>query len=204
LPKELADAGQTATSIINTLTDDVADARDNLLLSKISQTHYASTARNPDPHFIIGENVMLSTTNRRHEYKKRGEKRVAKFLPRWDGPYKITDAHPEASTYTLQLNTNAYPVFHVSQLKRHLSNDPTLFPTRVLSQPPPILTAGGLEEYLVDEIIDSRKHGRGYQFLVRWVGYGHEHDLWIAASELNECEALDQWYKSGGDGPDSR
>jgi len=69
LPKELADAGQTATSIINTLTEDVADARDNLLLSKISQMHYASTAQNPNPHFNIGEMVMLSTTNRRHEYK---------------------------------------------------------------------------------------------------------------------------------------
>ena len=92
-------------------------------------------------------------------------------------PYKITDAHPEASTYTLQLNTNAYPVFHVSQLKRHLNNDPILFPMRVLSQPPPILTSAGLEEYLVDEIIDSRKHDRGYQFLVCWVSYGHEHDL---------------------------
>jgi Chromo (CHRromatin Organisation MOdifier) domain len=73
-----------------------------------------------------------------------------------------------------------------------------------LSQPPPILTSAGLEEYLIDEIIDSRKHGRGYQFLVRWVGYGHEHDLWIAASELHECEALNQWYKSGGDGPNSQ
>ncbi|KIM79776.1 hypothetical protein PILCRDRAFT_73731 [Piloderma croceum F 1598] len=44
LPDDLADAGRTATSIINTLADDVANARDNLLLSKISQTHYASTA----------------------------------------------------------------------------------------------------------------------------------------------------------------
>ena len=85
LPDELADAGRTATSIINTLADDVADACDNLLLSKISQTHYASTARNAKPHFDIGEMVMLSTTNHRHEYKKKGEKHVAKFLPRWDG-----------------------------------------------------------------------------------------------------------------------
>jgi hypothetical protein len=72
--------------------------------------------------------VMLSTTNRRHEYKKKGEKRVTKFLPQWAGPYKITDTHPEASTYTLQLNTNAYPMFHVSQLKWHLDNNPILFP----------------------------------------------------------------------------
>jgi hypothetical protein len=74
--------GQTATSVINTLVDDVTNARDNLLLSKISQTHYASMARNPDPLFNIGEMVMLSTTNYCHEYKKKGEKHVTKFLPR--------------------------------------------------------------------------------------------------------------------------
>jgi hypothetical protein len=71
-------------------------------------------------------------------------------------------------------------------------------------RPPPVLATGGLEEYLIDEIINSRKHGHGYQFLVCWVSYGHEHDLWIASSELNEYEALNQWYKSGGDGPDLR
>jgi hypothetical protein len=37
LPKDLADADQTATSVINMLTNDFADARDNLLLSKILQ-----------------------------------------------------------------------------------------------------------------------------------------------------------------------
>jgi len=204
LPTDASDATETARSIISRLADDVADARDNLLLSKITQSHYANASRNPDPQFKCGDMVMLSTANRRHEYKKKGEKRVAKFLPRWDGPYRITDLHPEASTYTLQLNTKAYPVFHVSQLKRYIHNDSSLFPTRVLSQPPPLVTSDGLEEFLIDEIIDSRKHGRGYQFLVRWLGYGPEHDLWIASSELNDCEALDNWYKAGGDGPDSR
>ena len=133
LPADLVDAGWTATSVINTLANDVTDTRDNLLLSKISQTHYASTARNPEPHFNIGEMVMLSITNHRHEYKKKGEKHVAKFLPQWDGPYKITDTHPEASTYTLRLNTNTYPVFHVLQLKWHVYNNPILFLKWVLS-----------------------------------------------------------------------
>ena len=32
--------------------------------------------------------------------------------------------------------------------------------------------------------------------------YGPEHNMWMASVELNDCEALDNWYKSGGDGPD--
>jgi hypothetical protein len=63
LPVELADTVQTATSVINRLKDDVADAHDNLLLSKISQTHYDNSTHCPDPSFKIGDMVMLSTDN---------------------------------------------------------------------------------------------------------------------------------------------
>jgi hypothetical protein len=147
---------------------------------------------------------MLSTFNRRHEYKKAGERWTAKIFPRWDSPYRITKSHPEASTYTLDIWSNAFPVYHTSELKPHHANDPNLFPLHTLTHPGPIVTEDGLEEFTVDQILNSRRRGRGWQFLVRWAGYAAEHDLWIAASELNECEALDRWYQTGGDGPDSR
>lgn len=56
--------------------------------------------------------------------------RVAKFMPRFDGPYDILEAYPESSTYKLLLPTSAkqHPNFHVSQLRRHIPNDPELFP----------------------------------------------------------------------------
>jgi hypothetical protein len=103
------------------------------------------------------------------KYKKKGKKRTAKFFPRWDGPYRITKCHPEVSTYTLDIPTNAFPTFHASQLKQHYANDPTLFPSREFKQPGPILTPNGIEEYFVDEILDSRRHGKGWQFLVCWL-----------------------------------
>lgn len=191
MPEDLQDAAKLATNLLNQLANDVTEAQDNLLQAKISQAHHADTSRRPDPHYEVNDLVMLSTANRRHEYKKKGEKRTAKFFPRWDGPYRITHVHPEASTYTLDIPTNAFPVYHVSELKTHHANDPLLFPSRELTQPAPILTADGLEEYLVDEILDVRRRGRGWQFLVRWHGYGPQHDLWIAARELDDCKALD-------------
>jgi Chromo (CHRromatin Organisation MOdifier) domain len=165
---------------------------------------HAASARGPDPEYKQGDFVMLSTTNRRHKYKKKGKKRTAKFFPRWDGPYRVTDCHPEASTYTLDIPTNEYPIFHSAHLKRHVANDASLFPSRKFEQPGPILTADGLQEYLVDKIIDSHRRGRGWQFLVRWLGYAPQHDLWIASAELSECEALNKWYSAGGDGPNAR
>jgi len=204
LPPDLQDATKSASDVLSCLNDDVAQARDNLMLAKITQAHNVSTTRASDPQYKVGDWVMLSTANRRHEYKKKGEKRAAKFFPRWDGPFRVTKCNTEASTYTLDLPTDAYPTFHVAQLKRHLANDSTLFPSREFEQPGPTMTPDGLEEFFVEKIIDSHRRGRGWQFLVRWLGYAPQHDLWIAAAELDDCEALDKWYEEGGDGPDSR
>jgi hypothetical protein len=57
----------------------------------------------------------------------------------------------------------------------------------------------GMEEFLVEEIINSQRRGRGWQFLVRWAGCGAEEDWWLSVSALQECKALDKWYASGGD-----
>jgi Chromo (CHRromatin Organisation MOdifier) domain len=204
LPEDLADAHGLALTVINNLENDVAEARDNLLHAKIQQAHYASTSQSPDPGYAIGDFVMLSTFNRRREFKKAGRRRTAKLFPRWDGPYRVTTAHLEASTYTLDIRTNAFPVYHTSELKPHHANDPILFPSRTLTHPGPIVTEQGLEEFTIDKILDSRCRGHGWQFLVWWAGYAAEHDLWITTSELTKCEALDNWYQEGGDGPDNR
>jgi hypothetical protein len=113
LPVDLQAAGDTAVTIISCLKDNVAQAQDNLLLMKITQAFHASATHLPDPMYKKDDLVMLSTVNRRHEYKKKGEKCSAKFFPRWDGPYRITDTHPEASMYTLNIKTNTYPIYHV-------------------------------------------------------------------------------------------
>jgi hypothetical protein len=53
----------------------------------------------------------------------------------------------------------------------------------------------------VSPCIESwESHQRGYQFLIRWKGYGPEDDEWLAAGFLEDCEALNCWYESGDDG----
>jgi hypothetical protein len=95
-------------------------------------------------------------------------------------------------------------VFHASELKAHHQNDATLFPACKFTQPSPILTADGLQKHIVEEIVNSRRHGHGWQFLVRWLGYGREHNEWLAAAQVQDCKALNLWYQLGGDGPDNR
>jgi hypothetical protein len=73
--------------------------------------------------------------------------------------------------------------------------------SRHLSVPGPVLFRG-VRKFYVERIVSSRPRGRGWQFQVRWVGYGPSHDQWLAASKLKGCWALDPWYARGGDGPD--
>ena len=120
-------------------------------------------------------------------------KTVAKFMPRFDGPYTITDIDPDHSTVTLDLpnSPNIFPMFHTSLVIPYIENDPTLFPDRKFSRPPGIITDNGSSEYLIRDIIDERRCGNGFRYLVRWTGYRPEEDHWLPGSELKDTEALD-------------
>ena len=186
---------QRARNLIHQLQSDVATAQDNLTAAKINQTIATNARRGAEIIYKPGDQVLLSTMHRRRDYMRKGEKRVAKFLVRYDGPYKILRAYPESSVYTLDLpqHMNIFPTFHASLLKPWRSNDAELFPTRQHSNPGPILTEDGIEEWEVDSIVDRRRRGRGWQYLVRWKGWGPEADDWLPGKEVEELEALDVW-----------
>ncbi|KZP02880.1 hypothetical protein FIBSPDRAFT_769814 [Athelia psychrophila] len=119
-------------------------------------------------------------------------------MPRWDGPYGVEKTHPETSNYTLVLpnSPQTFATFHTSHLKAHCANDNILFPGRAHVAPGPVMTVDGLEEYFIAKIVDARRRGHGWQYLICWVGYGSEEDHWLSGKELAECEALDVWLKS--------
>lgn len=187
----------TAREIINKLELDVKEAQDNLLGAKIRQAYHVNEHRAPEDVYNEGDLVMLSTENRRCSYKRKGSRRVAKFMPRHDSPYLVTKAFPERSEYTLKLpnNPQTFLGFHSSLLKQYVANDPTLFPNREPARPGPIVTEDGSEEWTVEKIVDARTHRRGMQYLVRWAGYSKEHDEWVPGKEMEDTTALDVWEK---------
>lgn len=185
----------SARTVMEEVSANVAAARDNLMLAKISQAFQTNSSRADSVPYNIGDKVMLSTLNRRKEYKSQGELRVAKFMPRYDGPYLVVDVHEEASTVTLDIpNTpNIFPTFHTSHIKPFKENDNSKWPSRTLEKPGPIAPENP-SEYLVDKIIDHKKIGKSnMKYLVRWVGYGPEDDQWISGRDLDDNEALDKY-----------
>ena len=188
LPDNLRSAGSTAENIINQLTNDIADTKDNLIQAKAIQATYANRLCSQEVVYQPGDKVMLSTFHRRRDFKQKGDDHVAKFFPRWDGPYTITNAHPETSSYTLN-NNSPYP-YYASELKLYHQNDPILFPNRKLPKPGPVLTPDGMQEHEIEQILDMQPHGCGHQYLIQWVGYGPEDDEWLPGRMLEDCKAL--------------
>ena len=189
------DEATLAADVLRRIDTDVLEAQDNLFAAKIAQMTAANRGRTEDPGFKVGDLVLLSTFHRRQAYMRRGDNRVAKFVVRYDGPYKVVRAFPETSTYTLDLPSSMkmFPTFHVSLLKRYLQNDDTQYPSRSFNPPSPIFTADGLEEQEVEAIIDHQRRGRGYRFLVHWKGFPSSHDSWLPGSECRDLAALDTY-----------
>jgi len=184
-----------ALSFMEDLRLCLADASDSLFATKLSQALHTNTSCGPDLDFKVGNKVLLSTENRRREYTQKKEGRVAKFMPCYDGPYTIVKAFSKSSMYTLHLpaSSHVFPFFHVSLLKKFNVNDLDLFSEHELAKPGPIVTADGQDEYFIEKILDEWKCGCGRQYLIHWLGYGPESDLWLPRSELLETEALKLW-----------
>ncbi len=187
------DVGESAKALLERIETDVLEAQDNLLLAKTHQAAAANDRRDPELPYKIGDRVLLSTFHRQRDYMQRGDHRVTKFMMRYDGPYTVTSAHPETSTYVLDLpeTMKIHATFHASLLRPYIESDLERFPSRAHAEPGPIMTPDGLEEYAVDRILDRRRRGRGWQYLVRWQGYGPGSDSWLPGSEVRDLAALD-------------
>jgi hypothetical protein len=78
--------------------------------------------------------------------------------------------------------SSVHPVFHVSLLRPYVVCDDFPLP-RCYHRPPPVSGDRYEVEKLLDHVYDERT-GR-CQYLVRWLGYGEEDDLWVDANDID-------------------
>ncbi len=102
-------------------------------------------------------------------------------------------------------NTSVHPVISVAHLTPAPSGDDPF--DRRLPPPGPVEAEqehdSGLEDgdrYETEIILDHRPHGKTIQYLIKWKGYGHEHNGWKSEWQLRHSADLirQYWNRRGG------
>jgi hypothetical protein len=60
--------------------------------------------------------------------------------------------------------------------------------------PEPVLVEGE-EEYVVKEILDSWMFRKKLQYLIKWEGYGVEHNNWEYATEVHAPQCVREFHR---------
>ncbi|KAG1940759.1 retrotransposable element [Pimephales promelas] len=144
----------------------------------------ANKRRVKSPRYIRGQRVWLSTANLPLQSESR------KLAPRFIGPFRIIKIINPV-TVRLRLSSDlrrVHPVFHVSCIK------PVIRPPSRPSCPP--VRVEGVPVYTVRRILDRRRRGRGYQYLVDWEGYGPEERSWVPSRDVLDPSLIEDFLRS--------
>lgn len=160
------------------LTERLQTARACLKRAQDRQKTYADTKR-AEVTFKVGDNVLLSTKN--ITLRAPGSKKLA---PKYIGPFPVV-AKINDVAYKLELpqGYRIHPVFHVSLLKPWRGNGTYQPPN------PVAFDDEGHPLWAVESILRMRERATAgrtkiREFLVKWEGFGPEHDTWEPEREL--------------------
>ena len=160
--------------------------RTALLRSQERSSKSANRRRVPAPTYLPGQEVYLRAKN----LPVPGTSK--KLAPRFVGPFTIESVlNPVSVRLSLPPSMHTHPVFHVSQIKPVVVS-PHSAPETV--PPPPQVLGDGDLAWQINKIMDVRRYGRGFQYLVDWVGYRPEDRSWVPRSYFADDSALVEFY----------
>ncbi|NBK24827.1 MAG: hypothetical protein EOM68_22730 [Spirochaetia bacterium] len=139
-----------------------------------------------------GDWVLLSTEN----LHKR-EPGARKLKPRYMGPFQVVKMVGAAAVQLALPKdwSRVHNVFHVSLVKPYQSDGSK----SCYSGPPPVQWLDGEPIYTVERLLKHREVKKGrklvMEYLVKWSGYGDEHNTWEPRSNLLTCGELIRAYK---------
>uniref|UniRef100_A0A9J7YMM7 Gypsy retrotransposon integrase-like protein 1 n=1 Tax=Cyprinus carpio carpio TaxID=630221 RepID=A0A9J7YMM7_CYPCA len=175
-------------TVVLTVVDRFSKAVHFIPLPKLpSAKAKANRHRSRPPVYVVGQKVWLSTKN--IPLRSVPNKLAPKFI----GPFTVTKIlSPVAVRLKLPpVYRRIHSTFHVSKIKPVFHSHINL-PVPV---PPPPRLVDGEPTYSVNRILDSRRRGRGFQYLVDWEGYGPEERSWVPARDILDHSLIDDYNR---------
>jgi len=170
------------------MKDTLEEAKAAQAKSKEDMTVYYNQKRSPALEFKAGDMVFLDAGDIQttRPLKKLSHQRL--------GPFPI-DCQVGNGVYQLRLPlsmSRLHPVFNVVKLSLA---PPDPIPGRWTSPPPLPEIVDGKEEWVVEEILDSQMVNRKLCYLVKWEGFGVEHNSWEPSDNVHASGLVADFYQ---------
>jgi transposase InsO family protein len=179
---------ETVNEFTDRMKTTLDEAKAALVKSKEDMTRYYNQKRTPAPDYKPGNKVYLDTSDIQTTRPSR------KLSHCRLGPFPIVERVGN-NAYRLQLPLSMkrlHPVFNVVKLTM-APDDP--IPGRQAIPPPPPEIVDGEEEWVVEEILDTKMVNRKLRYLVKWAGFGIEHNSWEPWDGVHAPELVADFYR---------
>jgi hypothetical protein len=165
------------------------EAKAALVKSKDDMARYYNQRRSAAPKYKPGDKVYLDASDIQttRPSRKLSHKRL--------GPFPI-ERQVGNNAYRLRLPASMnrlHPVFNVVKLTA-ATDDP--IPGRRFPPPPLPEIIDGEEEWVVEEILDSKVINRKLRYLVKWKDFGIEHNSWEPWDDVHAPELVTEFYRN--------
>jgi hypothetical protein len=195
LPRMGFEPGQRPSRVesVNEFTDrmrnTLEEAKAALVKSKDDMARYYNQRRSAAPKYKPGDRVYLDASDIQttRPSRKLSHKRL--------GPFPI-ERQVGNNAYRLRLPASMnrlHPVFNVVKLTA-ATDDP--IPGRRFPPPPLPEIIDGEEEWVVEEILDSKVINRKLRYLVKWKDFGIEHNSWEPWDDVHAPELVAEFYRN--------
>ena len=167
----------------------VEEAKAALTKAKDDMARYYNQRRTPAPVFQPGDKVFIEADDIQTTRPSR------KLSHQRLGPYPV-ERQVNSNAYRIRLPRSMqrlHPVFNVVKLT---PAPPDPIPNRRAKPPPDPVIVGEEEHWEVEEILNSRIHRRRLQYLIKWQGFGTEHNSWEPADDVQADELITDFYRT--------
>jgi len=170
------------------MTDSLEEAKAALAKLKDDMALYYNWKHTPAQKFKVGDMVFLDASDIQTTRPSQ------KLSHRRLGPFPINSQVGNGAYWLcLPLSmSRLHPIFNVVKLSLA---PPDPIPGRRTSPPPLLEIVDGKEEWVVEEILDSRMVKQKLRYLVKWEGFGVEHNSWEPWDNVHAPELVADFYR---------